>query len=656
MRSPFARIGLAVLVLLVGALLAYRVHRRIVHRVRTFPAARPPHAAVVGTAAEEGCSTTLLFAERFVQDRSFLVRALDTGMVAATAAELADWISTQLTVRVDFYQPCGAGQPEAAYFAPGNEPGGAWRWSDILLVDALPGPAHTNAVRSRFQIRARVEGPASILRVATGFPVRVYRTFPNEPDDGDAAFASAFRQLFGGAETNAAGHVVEPAGEVIELRRVAEVGSNGVIFASDVLDLRTHPALDPARNRLPASFAVFDSDALFSQYRERPGDEEPDGWAFARAMTAAGFVSAGLAHPKSDVFGSGRAAYQFALALGDKAALDFPAFADYETPSASTRARLRALPAALQPGGALYPVRGNLGASKVLGRPVANGPFIVSTGVQKLVVTARCRARNGDTAWRLPGLVQALDGTMDQCLVRAPAPVFVFSGHGWDMKNHWREGDHLQILNSFTGRNPSVFARREYLTYLVADPPPRRWNGFAAGALPENKIVLADKWRKDEVRLQWVFFLGCYVLDSEGNPFDENSNANIFGRLIVDRLGAKGVIGFAAHGFTSASFLDRFVRRARQQPVPAAWMGIWNDDEAKAYTWYEQNEEYGRSYRKGYNPDLLQMMPAFVVRQENAGETLTPENSEKPASGSQLRFGLISYGAKQEYTGEFRRK
>lgn len=44
---------------------------------------------------------------------------------------------------------------------------------------------------------------------------------------------------------------------------------------------------------------------------------------------------------------------------------------------------------------------------------------------------------------------------MDQCLVRAPAPIFLFSGHGWDRKNRWQDGDHLQILNSFTGRKRS---------------------------------------------------------------------------------------------------------------------------------------------------------------------------------------------------------
>ena len=657
MRKSFVKISLALLVLALGALLVYRIHRVMAHRTRTYhaPAARSRHAAGTAPQAPATGPAALLFADQFVQQRSFLVRTFATGLVEAAAAQMADWVSTQMTVRLDFYQPNDAACAEAAFFAPGSAQTNAWRWPDILLVDALPGPAHTNAAHSRFQICARVTGPAAILRVSTGFPVRIYRSFMNEPDDGDPEFANAFRQLYGAAETNAAGHVLEPEGEVVILHRVFDQGSNTAMFASDVIDLNLHSSLNPACGRKPASFAAFDSDALFTQYRDTPGDEEPDGWAWCRAMTAAGFVSAGLAHPKADVFSPNSAPYQFALALGDKAILDYPTFAEHETPPEATRAKLRSLPAVLQPGGALYSTRKNLGASRILGRPEVNGAFIVSTGVQKLVVTARSRSRNGDTTWRMPGLAQALDGTMDQCLVRAPAPVFLFSGHGWDMKNHWRFGDHLQILNSFTGRNPSVFSRRDYLVYLVADAPPRRWNGFAPGALPENKIVLSEKWRKDEVRLQWVFFLGCYVLDSEGDPFAENSNANIFGRLIVDRLGAKGVIGFAQHGFTSVSFLQRFVARARQQPIPAAWMGIWNDDEAKAYHWYEQNEEYGRSYRKGAS-DLSQMMPAYLVRQENAGEALTPENLDKPAGGSKLRFGLMSFGAKQEFAGEFKTK
>ncbi|MEI8241951.1 MAG: hypothetical protein WCI17_01665 [bacterium] len=654
-KFTFRRISTVFLVCALVVLLAHHIHRVVAHQLRTYPArASQPREVQNPPATPSADATTLLFAERFVQKLSFWVRTWATGLVDATTAQMADSVSTQLTVRVDFYQPNDTAQPDAAFFGPGSEAAHAWRWKDILLVDSLPGPAHTNAGCSRFQIRARLDGPAAILRGAGVFPVRVYRSFLNEPDDGDAAFANAFSQLFGAVETNTVGRVLEPEGETIMLRRIPMTGSNTAYFVSDVVDLNRHESLNPARGRQPASFAAFDGDALFTQYRETPGDEEPDGWAWCRALTAAGFVSAGLAHPGSDVFGGGHTPHQFALGLGDAALLDYPPFADWETPPEATRAKLRAVPAALQTGGALYDIRKNLGASKTLGRPVANGAFIVATGVQKLVVSARCRSRNGDTAWRMPGLVQALDGSMDQCLVRAPAPLFLFSGHGWDMKKHARTGDHLQILNSFTGKNPSVFSRPDYLVYLVADQPASCWDGFAAGAQPENKIVLAEKWRKDEVRLQWVFFLGCYVLDCEGDPFADNSNADIFGRLIVDRLGAKGVIGFAEHGFTSVSFLQRFVNRARQQPVTAAWMGIWNDVEAKAYHWYEQNEEFGRSARKGYSPELRQMMPAYLVRQENAAETLTPENMDKAAGGAKLRFGILTWGTKQEFNGEFK--
>lgn len=618
------------------------------------PPALPGTVPTTGENTPVADSATLLFADRIVQEGAARVRALAPGLVDATPAQLAGWVSTQVTVRLDFYRANETAIADSAFFGPGSERTNAWRWADILLVDALPGPTHTNAGRCRFQIRAQVAGPAPLLQAATGFPVRIYRSFMNEPDDGEAEFANAYRQLFGVTETNTAGTVLEPEGEILVLKRLPDSGDGAVRFVSDVVDLNRHPSLNPALGRQPASFAAFDADTLFTQYSEVPGDEEPDGWAWCRAMTAAGFVSAGLALPGSDAFrASGGTPYQFALGLDDPAVLDYPSFSPGETPPESTRAKLRTLPAALQAGGALHSLLKNLGSSRILGRPAANGAFVVSTGVQKLVVTARRRVQGDDRSWRMPGLMQVLDGTMDQCLVRAPAPAFLFSGHGWDMKNRWQDGDHLQILNSFTARNPSVFRRRDYLVYVVADQPATRWRGYAGNALPENRIILADKWHRDEIRLQWVFFLGCYVLDNDGDPFTDGGNAGIFGRLLVNRLGAKGVIGFAEHGFTSVSFLRRFVERARQQPVPAAWMSIWNDAEAKAYQWYEQNEEFGRSNRKTYATDLVNVMPAYLVRQENANETLTPDHVGRPSGGEVLRYGLQVGGANQELTGTF---
>ena len=84
-------------------------------------------------------------------------------------------------------------------------------------------------------------------------------------------------------------------------------------------------------------------------------------------------------------------------------------------------------------------------------------------------------------------------------------------------------------------------------------------------------------------------------------------------------------------------------------------MSIWNDDDARAYQWYEQNEEFGRSNRKTYATDLINVMPAYLVRQDNAGETLTPETAGKPAGSAALRYGLQVGGVNQEVSGSFRR-
>ncbi len=112
--------------------------------------------------------------------------------------------------------------------------------------------------------------------------------------------------------------------------------------------------------------------------------------------------------------------------------------------------------------------------------------------------------------------------------------------------------------------------------------------------------------------------------------------------VLIEDLGAKGIIGYADHGFTSASFLRRFVNQARTKRITSAWFEIWRDDEAEAYTWYEQNERHGKSYRKTFLNALCKGAPAYLVRKDNTGEALTPENLAKPPGGDTLVYGVLT--------------
>ncbi len=578
--------------------------------------------------AELSVPVNLLFVEKVAREHAGELRALADKSVAQTPEALVKWASQQLSVKVHFYSPKPEQAAAAAYFGPGSEKNNAWRWEDILLVDPMTGTTHANDNFSRFQVRARVTGPAALLALSPTFPIRIYRTYMNEVADGETEFENAYRCLFGKVDKDATGCVAEPEGLVVELKRITGIQGNTAYYVSEVIDLHQEKALNPACGLQAPSFAAFDSDAYFTQFHETPGDEEADGWAWSRALSARGFVSAGLAHPRSTQI-TGRITYQFSLGLGDKSVLDIPgALLQDEVTDAEARKKLYLMPAALRVG-ALKDRLKNMGASRVLGRPIANGAFIVSTGVQKLVATAGVRSQNGDLQWRMPGLVHVLDGWMDQCLVRAPAQLFLFSGHGWS------DGNSPAFLNCYTGHNPSIGRNWDITLLAHVSDAQARW-------LSANRIDLSRKWLKNEVRLQWVMLLGCYGLNQGNGPFSSGSSSGQFGRLLINELGAKGVLGFEEHGFSSATFMTRFVTQAAQRSIAEAWLDLWHDTEAQAYTWYEQNESFGVSARKTYNNALCKIVPAYLIRKDNVKEALLPENLSKPPAGEMLEYGLFS--------------
>jgi hypothetical protein len=570
---------------------------------------------------------------------------LDEFKPAAAPADL------KLTVRLDFFKP-NEDEPDEKYFAPGNDKDKRYPWTDILLVSAKPGAA--NGSNKKFQIRAKIRGLKALIEKgdphADIFPVRIYRTFVNEVDDDEAIFTNAYTKLFGAAPKDEAGLVKEPAGRRIDLKRVKEIKGDDAVFVSEAIDVSEDDDLNPARSKLPLppAVAAFDSDAWYTQMREIIGDEEPDGWAFLQAMKAKGFISAGLAHPYAKKFlpARGGAPYQFSVSLQD--ALHFRTEEGAENlVDTAVIQRLKELPSRSR---AVPEVRDrvkNLGASKVTGRVAANGAFIISTGVQKLVVTALTEPVSGDTSWRFPGIVHTCDGWMDQCLIRAPAPVFYFSGHGWNVQYG---GKSFGVINAYAGENVMVMSDKPFLVYATAYLPNNEWGPFAPGN-DENRVLLSEKWKKDEVKLQWVYLVGCEALNKGTDPLVKwSSNAGNYGNLIVKELGAKGVLGFADHGFSSVSFMKHYVEKAGSDGVIKAWMGLFDDDESKKYTWYESNERHGQSRQKSYK-DFARIVPAFAVRTANLPEKLSPEAVQNPAGAAVSEFQA---GKEPAITGEYK--
>lgn len=572
---------------------------------------------------------------------------------------LAAAAAAKLRVRVDFFLPNDSGLPAERYFAVGAEKDRRFPWERILMVEAAPGKGAIGS--GRFQVRAVVSGLQPLIDAkdpaAETLPLRLYRMFCNDLDDSEDQYVTAFKHLYGEAKFDNAGLVREPDGLRVELKRLPGSGGGPAVFLSEPLDVAKQDALNPAAHPAPPSFAAFDSDAWFAQKHKEEGDEEPDGWAFAQAMKKAGFVSAGLAHPwPARFYPVESASYQFALALEDPQVLNLRhPCRDFEGPlEDGVRSALGALPETLRVGEARKYMK-NLGASRVLGRPVCNGAFLVSTGVQKLVATAWAPVLNGDRRWRFAGLAHATDGCMDQVLVRAPAHVFLFSGHGYTTSV---EGLPVALFNTCAKTNGAAF-EQNYLYQVFATPRlprPGDWRDLDCGSAPENCIELVEKWKREELNLRWLIVVGCQNLDRSGSPFrSSSSSAGAMGDAVIHRAGAKGVLGFSDHGFSGASFLRRFVEKSQAESVASAWRGIFRDDFAKAYTWYERNEEYGQSRQYTYANSLSSKVPAYLVRSEALAERLTPDEVVPVAKGETVEFCTDFAGRPVRESGSYSR-
>jgi len=554
-----------------------------------------------------------------------------------------------LSVRLDFFWPNDGHETDAKYFASGSERDKRFPWTEILLVDPRPGA--TNGANSKIQIRAKVRGLKALIEKGDAradlFPVRIYRTFLNDLGDGEEVYSNALTKLYGAAPKDETGKVQEPAGRQIVLKRIKELDGEDAVFISSVIDIYEDKDLNPLKSPRPPppAFAALDGDAYYTQMHEQMGDEEPDAWAFGEALKALGFVSAGVAHPNSKRFSpevQGADPYQFSISAKELLNVTTTQmWEDLKDRPAIESARKLLEPSFIESQRAHLK---NLGGSKITGRPVTNGAFLVSTGVQKLVVTAMGAHKPGETAWRFPGVVHVTDGWMDQCLIRAPAQIFLFSGHGWSVNTG---GHAFAVVNFYSRDNLTAFHDENFCLYATPYLAGNRWVGGLA-ALPENKVILSEKWKRDELRMQWLFMVGCDVLQANGDPFRKwESNCGTFGTLALKQLGLKGVLGFSEHGFTSASLIKRYVERAATAGITTEWTDVFRDTEARGYTWYETNETYGRSRQYSYQ-DMKEKVPAYLVRRGNLGEKLVPQSLQLPLGQNTVEFYELKDGAEKK--------
>ena len=168
---------------------------------------------------------------------------------------------------------------------------------------------------------------------------------------------------------------------------------------------------------------------------------------------------------------------------------------------------------------------------------------------------------------------------------------------------------------------------------------------------PENLVDLSEKWKANELKLQWLILVGCKVLktgDMGGDPISmfktSKSSCDLWGNLVINTIGAKGILGFTGNGFTAASLMSYFVEKANGSgDVKTAWNKTWRDPVANNYAWQIQDAfdttPYGAQTIKTKGP-------AYLIRTGNIGEKLNTSDLVLPVGGSTVEFGNPDYSDK----------
>jgi hypothetical protein len=445
-----------------------------------------------------GGSPPLLFASVLVEDKDIENIKKITGRLNVVlnnddqARTIKMDLSDAIRVRLDFYKKIPAAAEDFITTTEGGVVDDAklLPWGDVKLVNP-DDPADAD---NKLYVGIIVEGFDKVAD-ANGnlpdkfkkFPFRVFRTYLNDPLDSDADWMKGLGQNdlkdpYTGAAYKKDAVLIQNGYD----------GAKKLAYYSLAVDVTGQLKPSQGDDGVP-EVAVIDTNVLGT----KQPDKEADGHAFWNQMKKRGFISRGLAHPTR--------AGGFAKAAEDG-----------------------------------KPTKNDEG-SELSGRPLSNNEFMASAGCEKIVATVYDADEKGLINWKSP---RTLSGS-DQVLVRSPADVVTFSGHGLCSNPKV-----AQSPRTLSGADPNMVPQLNASISIV---------GFLNDAYTRDGRVLLDKfWNCDgNNEIEYFFVVVCNLLDDKNDANDKNSGGYLWAKTMLYDKKLHGVLGFSGNGWTGEDWIER---------------------------------------------------------------------------------------------------
>ena len=174
-------------------------------------------------------------------------------------------------------------------------------------------------------------------------------------------------------------------------------------------------------------------------------------------------------------------------------------------------------------------------ANELSGRPLSNNEFMAAAGCEKIVATVYDADEKGLITWKNP---RALSGS-DHVLVRSPADIVYFSGHGFNL------GGSQRFLCSETGEVPELNASIHGVDFHA-----QRSTG---------RVYVDDFWNKDgSNEIEYLFAVGCSLLDDDNNATSTTSGGYLWAKTLLHDKRFHGILGFSGNGWTGEDWIARY--------------------------------------------------------------------------------------------------
>ncbi|MDD5703964.1 MAG: hypothetical protein PHU23_18180, partial [Dehalococcoidales bacterium] len=195
----------------------------------------------------------------------------------------------------------------------------------------------------------------------------------------------------------------------------------------------------------------------------------------------------------------------------------------------------------------------NAPGHKEFGRPIANNEFVMSGGVEKAVITAKTIDITGN-AWKKPGKTDF----MDHVLIKNPADIFYFSGHGNHIDGNIGDADNFTAIDIFPDEET-----------LYGDP--------------DNQTI-EHSWNSE---LEWVIFVCCSAGDYNGLSAGKYDNINNkrwrdwrpglrWAKVLLQDKGVHGILAFHAIAGPGENETKDFVNACGMgKTMIQAWQETW---------------------------------------------------------------------------------